>query len=153
MKNTIKLLMCAVMAFCFASCTPDEGAENNANNFEFNINLQENAMLVSWRAVEGAIYYELQLNDEEPFKTDKNVHKFEGLSYDTTHIVSLKAVNAAGETIQSGKKSVTIGPLKIYAYREWAHYAPGQAISDNGRWITGGFDHTGMIIDLKPPSV
>ena len=148
MKNTIKLLMCAVMAFCFASCTPDEGAENNVNNFEFNINLQENEMLVSWRAVEGAIYYELQLNNEEPFKTDKNAHKFEGLSYDTTHTVSIKAVNAAGETIKQGKKSVTIDALKIYEYREWAHYAPGQAISDNGRWITGGFDHTGMIIDL-----
>ena len=148
MKNTIKLLMCAVMAFCFASCTPDEGAENNAGNFDFNLNLQENNIIVSWKAIDGAIYYELQLNNEEPFKTDKNVHKFEGLSYDTTHTVILKAVNATGEAFMTGKKSVTIGPLKIYAYREWAHYAPGQAISDNGNWITGGFDHTGMIINL-----
>ena len=149
MKNTIKLLMCAVMALCFASCTPDEGTENNAGNFDFNLNLQANNIIVSWKAIDGAIYYELQLNDEEPFKTDKNAHKFEGLSYDTTHTVTLKAVNAAGEAFMTGKKSVTIGPLKIYAYREWAHYASGQAISDNGKWITGAFDHTGLIIDLS----
>ena len=53
MKNTIKLLMCAVMAFCFASCTPNEGAENNAGNFDFNLNLQENNIIVSWKAIDG----------------------------------------------------------------------------------------------------
>lgn len=149
MKNTIKLLMCAVMAFCFASCTPDEGAENSAGNFDFNVNIQENNIIVSWKAVEGAIYYELQLNDNEPFKTDKNAHKFESLSYDTNYTIYLSAVDATGAAIKAGKKSVKIAPLTIYAYREWAHYAPAQAISDNGRWITGGFDHTGLIIDLS----
>lgn len=148
MRNAIKLLMCTVMAFCFASCTPDEGAENNANNFDFNLNVQENTIIVSWNTIEGAIYYELQLNNEEPFKTDKNAHKFEGLAYDATHKVTLKAVDATGEAIKVGTKSVTIAPLKIYAYREFAHYAAANAISHNGKWVTGGKDMSGMIINL-----
>ena len=148
MKNTIKLIMCAVMAICLASCTPDQNNEDAIKQFDFNVAIQGNNILVSWKAVESAIYYELQLNDEEPFKTDKNAYKFEGLNYDTTYNISLTAYNAYGDPFMSGTKSATIKPLVIYAYREWAHYASALAISDNGLWITGGFDHTGMIIDL-----
>lgn len=147
MKNTIKLLMCAVMAFCFASCTPEDGTEGN-NSFAFNLNLQENTLLVSWKAVESAVYYEIQLNDENAIKTDKNVHKFEGLAYDSTYKVTLKALSATGKAIKVGTKSITIAPLKIYAYREFAHYAAASAISHNGKWVTGGRDMSGMIINL-----
>lgn len=148
MKNTIKLLMCAVMAFCFASCTPDAEKENSIENLNFSANIQGNTILVTWRAVEYAVYYEIQLNDNEVIRTDKSAYKFENLDYDTQYTISLTAVNALGDPFMKGTKAITIPPLKIYAYREWAHYAPGQAISDNGHWITGGFDHTGMIINL-----
>ncbi|MBO7281838.1 MAG: hypothetical protein J6U73_00365 [Alistipes sp.] len=155
MKNTIKLLMCAVMALCFASCTPDNGDDSSIKKFNFNTNVQGNTILVTWKTVESAIYYKIQLNDQEAIKVEreKGAYKFDNLDYDTTYTIGLTAYDAYGDPFMSDTKQVTIKPLVIYAYREWAHYASGQAISDNGKWITGAFDHTGMIIDLSTNSM
>ncbi len=150
MKNTIKLLMYAVMALCFASCTPDNGDDSSIKKFDFNTNVQGNTILVTWKTVESAIYYKIQLNDQEAIKVEreKGAYKFDKLDYDTTYTIGLTAYDAYGDPFMSDTKQVTIKPLVIYAYREWSHYAAAQAISDNGLWVTGANDHSGMIINL-----
>lgn len=146
MKNAIKLLMCSVMAFCFASCTetPNEPA---AEKFNFTLSVMENSIVATWDAIDGTAYYQLQLNDEPVVKTDKRAYKFENLKYDATYDVTLEAISAAGAVIESHTKSATIGKRNIPAYREWIS-VPTTAISNNGRWVVGGYDHQGMMIDL-----
>jgi ABC-type uncharacterized transport system YnjBCD substrate-binding protein len=157
MKNTIKLLMCALMALCFASCTqePEPETDNTQQNesFTFALSTEENYLLVSWDDVDSAVYYEIQLNDEDVIKTDKTVHRFTDLEYETTYTVSLSAINAEGEAIESAQKSITTKARVVYAYREWAHAIPANAISDNAEWVVGGFDMNGMIINLKTNNI
>ena len=147
MKNTIKLLMCAMMAFCFSSCTDETGSDVVAD-FNFTISAIENTLAVTWNGVEGAAYYEVQLNDDQAIKTDRTAHKFEDLAYDATYNVSLKAVNGAGKVLQRGTKSATIGARVLPAFREWISAVPITTLSDNGRWAVGCFDIDGIIIDL-----
>lgn len=155
MKNTIKLLMCAVMALCFASCTQEPETDNTQQNksFTFALSTEENYLLVSWDDVDSAVYYEIQLNDEDVIKTDKTVHRFTDLEYETTYTVSLSAINAAGEAIESAQKSITTKARVVYAYREWGHAVPASAISDNAEWVVGCYDMSGMIINLKTNNI
>lgn len=152
MKNAIKLLMCSVMAFCFASCTetPNEPA---AEKFNFTLSVMENSIVATWDAIDGTAYYQLQLNDEPVVKTDKRAYKFENLKYDATYDVTLEAISAAGAVIESHTKSATIGKRNIPAYREWIHMAAATAISDNGQWVVGAFDHQGMVINLATDDI
>ena len=152
MKNAIKLLMCSVMAFCFASCTetPNEPA---AEKFNFTLSVMENSIVATWDAIDGTAYYQLQLNDEPVVKTDKRAYKFENLKYDATYDVTLEAISAAGAVIESHTKSATIGKRNIPAYREWIHMAAATAISDNGQWVVGAFDHQGMLINLATDDI
>lgn len=148
MKNTIKLLMCAAMAFCFASCT-DPADSPATEKYSFALSAVENTIIASWEAVDGAAYYQIQLDDNDAVKTDKRAHKFEGLNYETTYNVTLEAIAATGNVLESASKSITIGVRQTPAYREWIHMAAGAAISNNGRWVVGGFDRQGMLIDLN----
>lgn len=147
MKNTIKLLMCALFAFAFASCTPNE---ENKSDFNFFLSVKENTIVATWSAVDGSAYYELQLNDNEAVKTNKLIFEFTELSYNTTYTVKFNAINAAGESIKSDEKSIEIGVRVIPAYREWTptNGASAMAISNNGRYVVGGYDHQGIVIDL-----
>ena len=155
MKNTIKFLMGAILALAFVGCTetPSEQEQNRLSAPEFSCRVYGKSVLVSWSVVSGAAYYEIKLNANDVEKTDKFVHKFEGLDYDTTYTVALRAVSANEQTIASSEfasKQVTIEPRKTPAYREWYTYnqSAAEAISDNGLWVAGGRDGMGMIINL-----
>lgn len=155
MKNTIKFLMGALLALVFVGCadTPSEQETNRLSSPEFTTRVDGNSILVSWNSVSGAAYYEIKLNDLEAEKTDKFVYKYEGLDYDTTYTISLRAVSANEQSIASSlfaSQQVVIEPRKTPAYREWYPYnqASASAISDNGLWVAGGRDGMGMIINL-----
>lgn len=145
MQNTIKLLMCAVMALCFASCTPSEEALKEKLNLAINVN--DNNISVVWNAITGAVYYEVQLNDEAAIKTDKTAHRFENVAYDATYNISLKALNASGDVLTSESKSTAVSARVIPAYREWVSAAPATAISDNAKWAVGAMGTDGIIIN------
>ena len=80
MKKIFTLFAAAVVALMAIGCEPVEPTnENQLVAPEFSANANENSITVSWVAVEGAAYYQIQLNDAEPVKTDKTVHRFDNL--------------------------------------------------------------------------
>ena len=142
MKNTIKLLMCAVMALCFIGCTPDDEA---AEKSTLNVASKGNTLFVTWKAVAGAVYYEIQLNDEELKSTEETNCKFENLTYGTTYKVIWKAIGAGDAVLTSDYKRIT---LKSPAYSEWVGIPAAFVMSSNGNWVGCGNDRNGAIIDL-----
>ena len=146
MKNTIKLLMCAVMAFCFASCTPEQSSEQSLNNLVFSLITKNNSIIATWESVEGAVFYELQLNKEETIRTDERTYTFEGLKYGSKYTVRINAMSVTGEVLKGGTRNIKIGSP---AYREWVNPIPAEAISNNGKWIGGAFDNVGLIINVE----
>jgi hypothetical protein len=153
MKNIFKLFAAAVIAIMAIGCENAEPVNENAlKTPEFSANANENSITVSWTAVEGAAYYQVWLNNEEPVKTDKLVHRFDGLKWGTEYTVNLQAVATnADENSAVGSIKVTIDPRKVPVYREWypQNGSTASAISDNGRYVVGCFDRQGMIIDLE----
>ena len=57
MKNTIKILMCAILAFAFMGCTKS-GEENNGRlaTPKFTINVEGNTLIVAWEEISGAAH-------------------------------------------------------------------------------------------------
>ena len=104
MKNTIKLLMCAVVAFCFASCTP----ENEGDTYRFTLSANENSIIATWEAVTGALYYEIHLNENVPVEVKTTAHKFENLDYNNTYSVTLNAIGDAKAVLKSVTKSIKL---------------------------------------------
>ena len=153
MKNLFKGLLVAAIAIAAIACSkqePAKQAENGLATPEMGANATENTITVSWTAVEGAAFYELWLNnDTDHIRTDKTVHRFEGLKWNTEYTVNLMAV-VGDKNSAVVSKTIMIGERKVPAYREWIpqNGATATAISDNGRWVVGCFDRQGMIIDL-----
>ena len=150
MKRIFTLLAVGVMAIMAFSCETEQPAKQSGIAApEFSANANENSITVSWVAVEGAAYYQVWLNNDEPVKTDKLVHRFDGLKWNTEYTVNLQVVSA-NETSAVATTKVTTPERKVPAYREWCpqNGATATAISDNGRWVVGCFDRQGMIIDL-----
>ena len=152
MKNIFKLFAAAIIAIMAIGCETAEPANQNGLQApEFSANANENSITVSWAAVEGAAYYQIWLNDDEPTKTDKTVHRFDNLKWDTEYTVNLQAIAAnADENSAVASAKVVIAARKVPAYREWCpqNGSTASAISDNGRYVVGCFDRQGMIIDL-----
>lgn len=154
MKNIFKGFLVAAMAIAAMACSNDEpqvGGDNRLATPEFSANANENSITVSWTTVDGAAYYQVWLNNEEPVKTDKTVHRFDGLKWNTEYTVNIQAIAAnADENSLVGTAKVTIAERKVPVYREWLpeNGAAANAISDNGRYVVGSFDRQGMIIDL-----
>ena len=153
MKNTIKILMCAILAFAFMGCTKS-GEENNGRlaTPKFTINVEGNTLIVAWEEISGAAYYEVGINPGSIHKTDKVIHKFEDLEFNTEYEVSLKAV--ATEESKSSKtatKRASTAEFQALAYREWYPQinVPATAISNNARWVVGGNERNGFILDLN----
>ena len=159
MKNLFKGFLIAAMAIAAMACNNEEPTPNNTNRLatpEFSANANENSITVSWTAVDGAAYYEIWLNNEEHTKTDKTVHRFDGLKWNTEYTVNLQAVSAVAENSSVvGTQTVTIAERKVPAYREWIpqNGSTATAISDNGRYVVGCFDRQGMIIDLDTDEI
>ena len=153
MKNIFTLFAAGIIALMAIGCDKTEPAEQQGslNTPEFSANANENSITVSWTVVEGAAYYEIWLNNDEPTKTDKTVHRFDGLKWNTEYTVNLKAVGTDGSGSKVASQKVTIAVRKVPVYREWypQNGSAAAAISDNGRYVVGSFELQGMIIDLE----
>ncbi len=152
MKNIIKSILVVMIGLFAISCTPSETPNDNRLQAPvFSCNVNENSITVSWIAVDGAAYYEIGINNEEPVKTDKLVHRFDGLKWNAEYTVNLQAIStdqSKNSAVES--KKVVIGERQVPVYREWypQNGSTATAISDNGRFVVGCFDRQGMIIDL-----
>lgn len=154
MKKFIYSLFAAIIAFMAISCeTPAE--PNNDNRLQtpaFTLNVQGNSIVVAWEKVTGAAYYEVALDPGSIEKTDKTVHKFDELQYNTQYTIYVRAI-ATDEARNSDvtKKSVKTEERIVPAYREFVpqYGASAQAISNNGRWVVGAFVRMGYILDLS----
>ena len=154
MKNTIKILMCAILAFAFVGCTKS-GEENNSNRLatpNFSLRAEGNIITVSWEEVLGAAYYEVALDPGSVEKTEKVIHRFENLEYDTEYKVSVRAIAPdAAQNSNVEVKSVKTEVRNVPQYREFypEYGAAPSAISNNGRWVVGANDRKGYILDLS----
>ena len=153
MKNIFTLFAVGIIALMAIGCDKTEPAEQQGSlkTPEFSANANENSITVSWTVVEGAAYYEIWLNNDEPTKTDKIVHRFDSLKWNTEYTVNLKAVGTDGSGSKVASQKVAIAARKVPVYRKWypQNGSAAAAISDNGRYVVGCFDRQGMIIDLE----
>lgn len=156
MKNTIKILMSAILALAVVGCTENNG--ENAGNSDrlatpnFTANVSGNIITVAWEEVSGAAYYEVSLDPGSIEKTDKLIHKFEELEYNTEYAVSVRAISTDSSKNSDAKtKMVKTSERVVPQYREFhpMYGASASAISNNGRWVVGGFDHCGYVLDLS----
>ena len=154
MRNIIKVLMCAILAFAFVGCTKS-GEENNANRLatpNFSLRAEGNIITVSWEEVLGAAYYEVALDPGSVEKTEKVIHRFENLEYNTEYKVSVRAIAPdAAKNSNAEVKSVKTEVRNVPQYREFypKYGAAPSAISNNGRWVVGGNDRCGYVLDLS----
>ena len=154
MKNTIKVLMCAILAFAFVGCTEGNG-DDNKNRLatpNFSLRADGNEITVSWEEVDGAAYYEVALDPGSIAKTDKTIHKFSDLQYNTEYKVSVRAIATdAANNSNVDVKKVTTAERIVPQYREFYPElgAAPTAISNNGRWVVGGNDRCGYVLDLS----
>ena len=152
MKKIFTLFAAGIIALLAIGCETAEPQPQQGDlaTPEFSANANENSITVSWTTVEGAAYYQIWINNEEPVKTDKTVYRFDGLKWNTEYTVSLQAVGTDDKTSVVATQKVIIGERKVPAYREWIpqNGAAAAAISDNGRWVVGSLDRQGMVIDL-----
>lgn len=154
MKKFIYSLFAAIIAFTAISCeTPAE--QNNDNRLQtpaFTLNVQGNSIVVAWEKVTGAAYYEVALDPGSIEKTDKTVHKFDELQYNTEYTIYVRAIATdKAKNSDVTKKSVKTEERIVPAYREFVpqYGASAQAISNNGRWVVGAFVRMGYILDLS----
>ena len=154
MRNIIKVLMCAILAFAFVGCT-ESGEENNSNRLatpNFSLRAEGNIITVSWEEVLGAAYYEVALDPGSVEKTEKVIHRFENLEYDTEYKVSVRAIAPdAAKNSNAEVKSVKTEVRNVPQYREFypMYGASASAISNNGRWVVGANDRKGFLLDLS----
>ena len=154
MRNIIKVLMCAILAFAFVGCTKS-GEENNANRLatpNFSLRAEGNIITVSWEEVLGAAYYEVALDPGSVEKTEKVIHRFENLEYNTEYKVSVRAIAPdAAQNSNAEVKSVKTEVRNVPQYREFypLNGAAPSAISNNGRWVVGANDRKGFLLDLS----
>ena len=155
MKRTLSAFLAGIIALVAMSCeTADLGDRLATPNFTLTVN--ENSITVVWEQVTGAAYYEVALNPGSVEKTDKLIHRFDGLLYNTSYTVSVRAIATdAAKNSEAVEKSITTAERVVPAYREWApqYGAAAQAISNNGRWVVGGNDRSGYIIDLSTDEI
>lgn len=154
MNRIAKFMLCIVSLLALASCST-EGTENvNPNAIatpEFTTSVTDNTILVSWEAIEGAAYYEITISNKATEKTDKTVHRFENLEYNTEYTIKLQAI-AADPSLNSqvATQNVTTEALTMPQYKEWypKNGAAATAMSNNGRYVVGGNDRAGFVLDL-----
>ena len=151
MKRTLSAIVAGIIALVAMSCeTADLGDRLATPNF--NVTVEGNTITVAWEKVTGAAYYEVGLNPGSIAKTDKTIHRFEDLQYNSTYVVSVRAIATdAAKNSEVVEKSVNTAERIVPAYREWAptYGAAAQAISNNGRWVVGGNDRAGFVLDLS----
>ena len=154
MKNIFKMLFVAMVAFVAIACENGE-VNNNPDALakpEFTCSVTGNTIMVSWEAIEGAAYYEITISNKATEKTDKTVHRFEDLEYNTEYTIKLQAIAAdASNSSEVASCKVKTEELLALQYREWypMNGAAATAMSNNGRWVVGGNDRSGFVLDLS----
>lgn len=151
MKRTLSAIVAGIIALVAMSCETANLSDRLATP-NFNVTADGNTLIVAWEKVAGAAYYEVSLDPGSTAKTDKTIHRFEDLQYNSTYIVSVRAIATDAEkNSKATEKSVKTAERIVPAYREWAptYGAAAQAISNNGRWVVGGYDRSGFVLDLS----
>ena len=159
MKNFLTYLVAAVALLAFVGCenggdNTDTPQENRLASPVVNYNLQGNTIILTWEAVDFAIYYNVTLNGGEATKVEETVYRITELEYDADYTISVVAVSA-DQTLYLDSKpavvNVNIPAREVPQYREWyaANNVPASAISNNGRWVVGGNDKQAIVIDLN----
>lgn len=157
MKNLFRLLFGTLALVAIVGCEAEnnmsEGDKSNALSMpNATATVMENEIVVAWDAVEFAIAYDLTLNGGEAVRVDNSPYRFSGLDYATTYTITVMAISADPETCSNSEPkvlNVEIPALDIHAYREWYSASGAIALSNNGRWAVGGFQHNGFIYDLQ----
>lgn len=154
MKNIYTSLAVVIMAIFAIGCenTNEELKEGQLATPEFTCSTAGNTIMVSWESVEGAAYYEITLSNKATEKTDKTVHRFEDLEYNTEYTVKLQAISTdESKNSQVASRKIKTEELLSYQYHEWVpkNGAAATAISNNGRWVVGGYDRNGFVLDLS----
>ncbi|MBO7261885.1 MAG: hypothetical protein J6U95_03010 [Alistipes sp.] len=151
MKRTLSAIVAGIIALVAMSCET-ANLDDRLATPNFNVTVDGNTLIVAWEKVTGAAYYEVSLNPGSVEKTDKTIHRFDELQYNTTYVVSVRAIATDVEkSSEVVEKSVKTEERIVPAYREWVptYGAAAQAISNNGRWVVGGNDRNGFLIDLS----
>lgn len=154
MKNIFKMVAVAAVALFALGCetTNEDPKEGQLTTPEFTCSVTGNAIMVSWEAVEGTAYYEITISNKATQKTDNTVYRFEDLEYNTEYTIKLQAISTdESKNSQIASQKVTTDELKALQYREWypKNGAAATAISNNGRWVVGGNDRSGFVLDLS----
>lgn len=157
MKNFFRLFTAALALLAFVGC--EKGAEETSEprlaTPSFKYSVEENSIVIAWEPIANAAYYTVQLDEAEAVKTELNVHTFDNLIYGETYKVTVVAVSV-DETLYLNSKpatrDITIPERVIKQYEEWFS-VPANAISNNGRYIVGGYDRNGMVIDRDSGSM
>lgn len=152
MKRTLSAIIAGIIVLFAASCETNEpGNDGRLATPYFTVNVDGNVITVAWEEVTGAAYYEVGLEPGSIEKTDKLIHRFDNLEYNTEYKVSVRAIstdeskNSNAET-KKAKTEVRVAPQ----YREFYPQcgASASAISNNGRWVVAANDRMGYILDL-----
>ena len=153
MKKVIKMLLCGVVAIAAIACTKDATEGNRLATPDFTANVQDNAINIAWASVDGAAYYEISINESQTIKTEKTAHRLTDLEWGKEYTIGLTAISADANIKNSATavKKVEISDRVAPHYREWypQNSAAATAISNNGRYVTGGFDRNGFLLDLS----
>lgn len=153
MKRTLSAIIAGIIVLFAASCETNEpGNDGRLATPYFTVNVDGNVITVAWEEVTGAAFYEVGLEPGSIEKTDKLIHRFDNLEYNTEYKVSVRAISTdESKNSEATEKSVKTAERIVPAYREWAptYGAAAQAISNNGRWVVGGNDRNGFVLDLS----
>ena len=155
MKKTLSMLAVALVALFVFSCEQtgkEPQKEGQLATPEFSCSVSGNAVMVSWDAIEGAAYYEITLSNKATQKTENTVFRFDDLEYNTEYTIKLQAISPdASKNSQIATSKITTDELVAYQYREWypKNGAAATAISNNGRYVVGGNDRSGFVLDLS----
>ncbi len=155
MKNIFTSFVVALIAIFAISCektTEEPKKKDGLATPEFTYSIKGNSIMVSWEIVEGAAYYEITLDPGSTEKTDETVHRFNNLEYNTEYIIKLQAIATdASKNSEIASQRVKTEELLTLQYREWypQNGAAATAISNNGRWVVGGNDRSGFVLDLS----
>ncbi len=159
MKQLFNLLLCGIMVFAAVGCNeePTPGENNGLPQLETPVVghvVDLNNVTLTWSEIEGALYYTVAVNDEEPTIVESTNYVVRGLAWSKTHKLYVKAVSPNEKALLSSEPAVvevTLGGRIAPAYREWyvENGTSATAISNNGRYVVGAYDRNGFILDLN----
>lgn len=153
MKRTLKFLLCGVIAIVALACTKESIDDSRLSTPNFTATVDGNTITLAWEAVTSAAYYNINVNGAQDIKTDKTVYRITDLEWAKEYTISITAISAdkSKKDSEAAVKKVTIAERVAPVYREWypTNNATAAAISNNGRWVVGGNERNGFILDLN----